>query len=159
MSEKGTRPSWEEYFMDITELVARRSTCIRRSVGAVIVKDRRLLATGYNGAPSGLAHCCETGCMREKQNVPSGQRHELCRGIHAEQNAIIQAAYHGVSIKDASLFCTNLPCAICAKMLINAGIKTICYKSGYADPLSVEMFREAGVQVTKFPSSDQESQS
>ncbi len=160
MSEKMVRPSWEEYFMDITELVARRSTCIRRSVGAVIVKDKRLLATGYNGAPSGIAHCCETGCMREKQNVPSGQRHELCRGIHAEQNAIIQAAYHGVSIKDASLFCTNLPCSICAKMIINAGIKAIWYKSGYADPMSTEMFQEAGVQVIKFqPLDHQESES
>lgn len=160
MSEKKARPSWEEYFMDITDLVARRSTCLRRSVGAIIVKDRRVLATGYNGAPSGLAHCSETGCLREKQNVPSGQRHELCRGIHAEQNAIIQAAYHGVSIKDASLFCTNLPCSICAKMLINAGIKAIWYKSGYADPMSMEMFAEAGVQVTKFQSLDhQESES
>ncbi|MGE0084070.1 MAG: cytidine/deoxycytidylate deaminase family protein [Desulfococcaceae bacterium] len=150
MSEKGSRPTWEEYFMAITDLVAKRSTCIRRSVGAVIVKDRRLLSTGYNGAPSGIAHCSETGCLREKLNVPSGQRHELCRGIHAEQNAIIQAAYHGVSIKDASLFCTNLPCSICAKMIINAGIKSIWYKSGYEDPMSLEMFREAGVQVTEF---------
>lgn len=150
MSEKGSRPTWEEYFMDITDLVARRSTCIRRAVGAVIVKDKRILSTGYNGAPSGIAHCCETGCLREKLSVPSGQRHELCRGIHAEQNAIIQAAYHGVSIKDASLFCTNLPCSICAKMIINAGIKSIWYKSGYADPMSLEMFREAGVQVTEF---------
>ncbi len=159
MSEKKPRPTWEEYFMDITDLVARRSTCIRRSVGAVIVKDKRLLATGYNGAPSGIAHCSETGCMREKQNVPSGQRHELCRGIHAEQNAIIQAAYHGVSIKDASLFCTNLPCSICAKMIINAGIRTIWYRSGYADPMSMEMFREANVQVMEFHPKIQESES
>jgi len=158
MPEKKSRPAWEEYFMDITDLVARRSTCLRRSVGAVIVKDKRLLATGYNGAPSGIAHCCETGCLREKLNVPSGQRHELCRGIHAEQNAIIQAAYHGVSIKDSSLFCTNLPCSICAKMIINAGIRTVWYKSGYADPMSLEMFREANVQVIQFRTSDQESE-
>ena len=156
-SEKMSRPCWEEYFMDITDLVARRSTCIRRAVGAVIVKDKRILATGYNGAPTGIAHCSETGCVREKRNVPSGQRHELCRGIHAEQNAIIQAAYHGVSIKDASLFCTNLPCSICAKMIINAGIRTVWYKSGYADPMSLEMFKEANVQVIPFQTSDQEA--
>lgn len=143
------RPSWERYFMDITELVARRSTCIRRAVGAVIVKDRQILATGYNGAPSGLQHCLEIGCMREKLNVPSGERHELCRGIHAEQNAIIQAAYHGVSIKGASLYCTNLPCSICAKMIINAGIVRIYYKDGYADAMSEQMLREAEIEVLK----------
>ena len=135
--------------MDIAMLVAKRSTCTRRSVGAVIVKDKRILSTGYNGAPSGVRHCIETGCLREKLNVASGERHELCRGIHAEQNAIIQAAYHGVSIKSATLFCTNLPCSICAKMIINAGISTICYQSGYADELSSDMMKEAGVDVVK----------
>ena len=149
MSDPMNRPSWEEYFMDITALVAKRSTCIRRSVGAVIVKDKRILSTGYNGAPSGIAHCTEVGCLRESLLVPSGERHELCRGIHAEQNAIIQAAYHGVSIKDAALFCTNLPCSICTKMIINAGIKTIYYQDGYADPMSLEMFGEAGVRVVE----------
>ncbi len=144
------RPSWDAYFMDIASLVARRSTCLRRAVGAVIVKDKRILSTGYNGAPSGIAHCCETGCLRERLSVPSGERHELCRGIHAEQNAIIQAAYHGVSIRDATLYCTNLPCSICAKMIINAGIRSIVYLSGYADAMSEEMLREAGVTVRRF---------
>ncbi|RPI47511.1 MAG: cytidine deaminase [Chloroflexi bacterium] len=139
------RPTWEEYFMDITRLVAKRSTCLRRQVGAVLVKDKRLLATGYNGAPSGLSHCLEAGCLREKNNIPSGERHELCRGIHAEQNAIIQAAFHGVRIQGATLYCTNLPCVICAKMLINAGIKEIVYESGYADDLTRDMLREAGI--------------
>jgi len=148
-SEIIVRPSWETYFMDIAMLVAKRSTCTRRSVGAVIVKDKRILSTGYNGAPSGVRHCIETGCLREELNVASGERHELCRGIHAEQNAIIQAAYHGVSIKEASLFCTNLPCSICAKMIINAGIITIYYQTGYADQMSSDMMEEAGVDIIK----------
>ena len=147
MLENRERPSWENYFMDIAFLVARRTTCLRRAVGAVVVKDKRILSTGYNGAPAGIKHCIETGCMREQLNVPSGERHELCRGIHAEQNAIIQAAYHGVSIKDADLFCTNLPCSICAKMIINAGIKKIYYASGYSDAMSEEMFNEAGIEL------------
>lgn len=135
--------------MDIAILVAKRSTCLRRAVGAVVVKDRRILSTGYNGAPTHVRHCLETGCLREQLHVPSGERHELCRGIHAEQNAIIQAAFHGVSIRDASLFCTNLPCSICAKMIINAGIRVIYYLDGYADTMSEEMLREAGVAVVK----------
>jgi dCMP deaminase len=143
------RPPWNEYFMDITILVSKRSTCLRRAVGAIIVKDKRLLATGYNGAPSGIRHCGEVGCLREALNIESGQRHELCRGIHAEQNAIIQAAYHGVSIKDASLYCTNLPCIICTKMIINAGIKKIYYQEGYADELSKDMLAEAGIEVIR----------
>ncbi|PIP39865.1 MAG: cytidine deaminase [Desulfobacterales bacterium CG23_combo_of_CG06-09_8_20_14_all_51_8] len=141
------RPPWNEYFMDITILVSKRSTCLRRAVGAIIVKDKRILATGYNGAPSGIRHCGEVGCLREIMKIESGQRHELCRGIHAEQNAIIQAAYHGAPIKDASLYCTNLPCIICTKMLINAGIKKIYYKDGYADELSQNMLAEAGIEV------------
>lgn len=149
MSESGGRPSWETYFMEIAGLVGKRSTCLRRAVGAIIVKDRRILSTGYNGAPTGVRHCEETGCLREQLNVPSGERHELCRGIHAEQNAIIQAAFHGVSIRDASLYCTNLPCSICAKMIINAGIKVIYYESGYSDAMSEEMLAEAGVGVFK----------
>ncbi len=148
MSQADKRPSWETYFMDIAFLVAKRSTCRRRAVGAVIVKNRRILSTGYNGAPSGIRHCIEVGCLREELKVPSGQCHELCRGIHAEQNAIIQAAFHGVSIKDSTLFCTNLPCSICAKMIINAGITRICYHSGYADKMSEEMLKEANIQVT-----------
>ena len=155
-SDVHNRPSWKAYFMDITCLVAKRSTCTRRAVGAVIVKDRRLLATGYNGAPSHIRHCAEVGCLREQMAVPSGERHELCRGIHAEQNAIIQAAYHGVSIKDATLFCTNQPCSICAKMIINAGIKRIVYQSGYVDPLAIEMLTEAEVEIIHLESSQWE---
>lgn len=147
------RPSWEEYFMDIALLVARRSTCLRRAVGALIVKDKRILATGYNGAPSGIRHCEEVGCLRETMNIKSGQRHELCRGIHAEQNAIIQAAYHGVQIKGASLYCTNLPCSICTKMIINAGIKKIYYQEGYADELSRDLLAESGLEVIQLGSS------
>ena len=152
MVTKGGRPSWETYFMDIAELVAKRSTCLRRAVGAIIVKDKRVLTTGYNGAPTGIKHCIETGCLREKLNVPSGERHELCRGIHAEQNAIIQAAFHGVSIKGATLFCTNQPCSICAKMIINAGIIKLYYRDGYADSMAREMFKDAGIEVIKIDS-------
>jgi dCMP deaminase len=152
------RPSWETYFMDITALVAKRTTCLRRAVGAVIVKDKRILSTGYNGAPSGIRHCTEVGCLREKLNVLSGMRHELCRGIHAEQNAIIQAAYHGVSVKGASLYCTNQPCSICAKMIINAGITAIYYRSGYADELAQNMLAEAGIGVFQISGSGTEEQ-
>jgi dCMP deaminase len=140
-----SRPTWEEYFMEITRLVAKRATCLRRQVGAVLVMDKRLLATGYNGAPSGLAHCLEVGCLREEKQIPSGERHELCRGLHAEQNVIIQAAFHGIRIQGSTLYCTNLPCAICTKMLINAGIKEIIYEGGYGDTLSREMLLEAGI--------------
>ena len=149
MSRVTQRPSWDTYFMNITTLVAQRSTCTRRAVGAIIVKDKRILSTGYNGAPTGIRHCLEVGCLRESLQVPSGERHELCRGIHAEQNAIIQAAYHGVSVKNAILYCTNQPCAICAKMIINAGIKKIYYQSGYTDALAQEMLTEAGIDLIK----------
>jgi dCMP deaminase len=144
------RPSWEEYFMDITHLVAKRSTCLRRHVGAVLVKDKKILATGYNGSPSGLEHCLDIGCLREKLSIPSGERHELCRGLHAEQNAIIQAAYHGVQIRGATLYCTNHPCIICSKMIINAGIQRIIYEEGYADALAKQMLKESKVKVEKF---------
>ena len=144
------RPSWDKYFIDITHLVATRSTCLRRGVGALLVKDRNILATGYNGAPSGIRHCAETGCLREQLNVPSGERHELCRGLHAEQNAIIQAARHGVNIDGATLYCTTMPCAICAKMLINAGIRRIVYVEGYADNLAHDMLTEAGLDVVRY---------
>lgn len=141
------RPSWDEYFMDIAALVARRSTCLRRDVGAVLVRDRRMLATGYNGAPSGLHHCLDVGCLREQLGVPSGERHELCRGLHAEQNAIIQAALHGVSVKGAHLYCTNHPCIICVKMIINAGIVKITFRNGYLDRMAKEMLVEAEIEV------------
>ena len=140
-----SRPSWPEYFMSITRLVATRSTCLRRHVGAILVKDKRILATGYNGAPTGLKHCGEVGCLREDSSIPSGERHELCRGLHAEQNLIIQAAYHGISIKGSVLYCTNKPCVICSKMIINAGIKQVYYENGYEDPLSDQMLTEAGI--------------
>jgi dCMP deaminase len=145
-----SRPTWEEYFMDITHLVAKRSTCLRRHVGAVLVKDKKILATGYNGAPSRLEHCLDIGCLREQQSIPSGERHELCRGLHAEQNAIIQAAYHGVGIRGATLYCTNHPCVICSKMIINAGIERVIYEQGYADDLSAAMLKESGVKVQQF---------
>ncbi|HDI78973.1 MAG TPA: cytidine deaminase [Desulfobacteraceae bacterium] len=144
------RPSWHEYFMEIARMVSKRSTCLRRKVGAVLVKEKRILATGYNGAPSGLRHCEEVGCLREASSIPSGQRHELCRGLHAEQNAIIQAAFHGISIRGATLYCTNKPCIICTKMLINAGIKEIIYEQGYDDPLADEMLKEAGIKIRRF---------
>ncbi|WP_456431671.1 deoxycytidylate deaminase [Thermosulfuriphilus sp.] len=144
-----SRPSWEAYFMSIARLVAERSTCLRRRVGALLVKDKRILATGYNGAPSGLRHCLEIGCLREQLSIPSGQRHELCRGLHAEQNLIIQAAYHGISIAGATLFCTHFPCVICTKMLINAGVEEVFYLDGYPDDLSQDMLEEAGVRVMR----------
>ena len=144
-----TRPDWDTYFMDMARLAARRSSCLRRAVGAVLVKDRRLLATGYNGVPSGVTHCEVTGCLRDRLNVPSGERHELCRGLHAEQNAIIQAAFHGVSIRDAVLYCTNLPCIICAKMLINAGVRRVVYIEGYSDALTSEMLSEVGMELVR----------
>jgi len=137
--------------MKIAFMVAQRSTCLRRKVGAVIVKDKRILSTGYNGAPAGLAHCLDIGCLREKIGIPSGEKHELCRGLHAEQNAIIQAAYHGVSIKGATIYCTHHPCVICTKMLINAGIKKIYYAKGYPDELSQTMLKEAKMEVIHFP--------
>ena len=146
--EKDGRPSWDEYFMQMAELTAQRSTCLRRHVGAVIVKDRHIVATGYNGAPRGIAHCDEKGgCLRQKLGVPSGQRHELCRALHAEQNAIIQAATLGQSIEGATIYVTNQPCVICAKMIINAGIKRIVVKEGYPDELAVEILDEAGLAI------------
>jgi len=139
------RPSWDEYFMGITQLVSKRSTCLRRKVGAVIVKDKQILTTGYNGAPRGLLHCLEVGCLREKNKIISGERQELCRGLHAEQNAIVQAALCGVSIAGSTLYCTNQPCITCAKMIVNSGIKKIIYRDIYPDKLARELLKEAGV--------------
>ncbi len=149
------RPSWDQYFMDITHLVATRSSCLRRQVGALLVKDRNILATGYNGVPSGITHCEVAGCLRERLNVPSGERHELCRGLHAEQNAIIQAAKHGTNIDGATLYCTTMPCIICTKMIINAGITTVVYGEGYADELAREMISEAAIEVVQFTPASQ----
>ncbi len=145
------RPSWDEYFLEMAHVIASRSTCLRRSVGALIVRDRRILATGYNGAPSGLPHCEEVGCRRQELGIASGERQELCRALHAEQNAIIQGALHGVSVKGSVLYCTTQPCVICAKMLINAGIERVVYQGEYADPLALEMFDQAGVEVVLLP--------
>jgi len=143
------RPSWDEYFLEMAKLVAKRSTCLRRKVGAVLVKDKRILATGYNGAPRGLRHCIEIGCMREKLNVPSGERHELCRALHAEQNALIQASLYGVSVNGSSLYATNQPCVICAKMLINAGIQEIIIGDGYPDKMAMDFLKEAKIKVRR----------
>ncbi len=140
------RPSWDEYFMQIARQAGTRSTCLRRHVSAVIVRDKRILSTGYNGAPSGLAHCEETGCLREQLGIPSGQRQEICRGLHAEQNAIIQAAFHGVSVAGATIYVTHQPCITCAKMIINSGIVRVVCASSYPDELSAQMLAEAGVQ-------------
>ncbi len=145
------RPDWDEYFMDFARLAQNRSSCLRRKVGAVIVKDRMILATGYNGAPTGVAHCSEVGCLREQMQVPSGQRHELCRGLHAEQNAIIQAAYHGISIQGAGMYCTARPCVICVKMLINAGLNRVMYLGEYNDPLAKTMAEESRLELIQMP--------
>ncbi len=147
MIKKKTRPSWDEYFSDVARLVSTRSTCLRRKVGAVIVRDKRILSTGYNGAPSKTKHCIEVGCMRDELNIPSGQRHELCRGLHAEQNALLQAALCGISLKDSTIYITNQPCIICAKMIINVGIKEVVILDSYPDDLAKEMLEEAKVKL------------
>jgi dCMP deaminase len=151
------RPTWDEYFMAIAEQVATRSTCLRRKVGAVLVVDKRLLATGYNGAPSGVPHCSESGCLREQMAVPSGQRHELCRGLHAEQNAIVQAAKHGVSIGGATLYTTHHPCSMCAKVAINAGIRRIVSGHDYPDDLGKTLLAQGQVQMEVFMPSDEDA--
>jgi len=145
---KQERPSWDEYFLNIARFVATRSTCMRRQVGAVVVKNKQILATGYNGAPSGLTHCDKVGCLREKLNIPSGQRHELCRALHAEQNAFLQAARHGASLDGATLYITTQPCGICAKMIINVGIKKIVIEGKYPDELALDFLKEAGINMT-----------
>ena len=145
IEKKIKRPSWDEYFMKAACLVSERATCLRRKVGAVLVKDKRILATGYNGAPSRITHCETTGCLREQLKVPSGERHELCRGLHAEQNVLVQAALHGVSTKESILYITCSPCIICAKMIINAGIKKVVCREHYPDKMTEDFFKEAGV--------------
>lgn len=147
-----SRPSWDEYFMKLAHEVATRTTCLRRAVGAVIVKDRRILATGYNGVPSGLAHCSETGCLRQELGVPSGQRHEICRGLHGEQNAIIQAARYGIDISGSTIYVTTQPCVVCAKMIINAGITEVVYENPYDDELAMSMLKESGMKLRVFDS-------
>ena len=147
--EQFSRPSWDEYFMDIVRDVATRSTCRRRKVGAILVKDKRIIATGYNGGPTGLAHCLEIGCLREQLGIPSGQQHELCRGVHAEQNAIIQAARYGVHTDGRVLYCTTQPCVQCTKMLLNAGVTEIVFSEGYPDGLALQLLEESGITVRK----------
>jgi dCMP deaminase len=141
------RPHLDEYFMQIAAVVARRSTCLRNQVGAVFVRNKRILSTGYNGAPAGLQHCDEVGCARE--GVASGTRHELCRAVHAEQNAIIQAALHGVSIEGATLYCTHQPCILCAKMMINARIRKVVFLESYPDETALQFLEQAGIEVVR----------
>ena len=148
------RPSWDEYFMRIAAQVAERSTCLRRRVGAILVLNKRILATGYNGAPSGLPHCAQVGCMREQAGVPSGQRQELCRGLHAEQNAMLQAARYGITIEGATLYTTHVPCSMCAKMVINCGIGRIVATNDYPDELARDLLTQAGVDLVIFSPSD-----
>ncbi len=145
--ERINRPSWDDYFMNIARLVATRSTCLRRQVGAVVVKDKQILATGYNGAPSGLTHCDQVGCLREELGIPSGQRHELCRALHAEQNAFLQAARHGASLAGGTLYITTQPCSICAKMLINVGIKKIVIEGDYPDDFALQFLKESKIET------------
>jgi dCMP deaminase len=148
------RPSNDQYFMSMAHLVSSRSTCIRRNVGAVIVKDKHILSTGYNGSPKGTRHCEDLGCIREQMNIPSGTRHELCRGVHAEQNAVAQAAYFGVSVNGATIYTTTFPCSMCAKILINSGITEIVYDSGYVDELSKELLSETNILVRHYSASE-----
>lgn len=143
------RPAWDDYFMEMAHVAAKRSTCLRRQVGAVIVRDNRILTTGYNGAPKGLPHCLDTGCRREELKVPSGERHELCTAVHAEQNAIIQAALHGVSIDGATIYTTTQPCVLCAKMIINSGIRRIVFEGEYPDQLALGFLKAADIRLDR----------
>jgi len=145
------RPDWDEYFLQLADLVATRSTCLRRQVGAVLVKNERIISTGYNGAPRGLEHCLDIGCLREEQGIPSGHRYELCRGVHAEQNALINAAYYGISTSEAVIYCTNQPCIICARMIINAGIIRIVHRGNFDDDLAIKFLKEAGIELVLIP--------
>ena len=143
------RPDWDEYFMEIAHVVAKRSTCLRRQVGAVIVREKRILTTGYNGSPTGLPHCLELGCLRDQLEIPSGTRQEICRALHSEQNAIIQAALHGTSTKDATLYCTHQPCSLCAKAIINAGIRRVVFEGDYPDEFAIDMLKLAEVEMVR----------
>lgn len=145
------RPSWDEYFINMAHLVSTRSNCVSRKVGAVITLDNQVISTGYNGAPKGLYHCIDKGgCLRKIKNIESGTRQEICRAVHAEQNAIISAAIKGVSIKGSTIYINTYPCSICTRMLINAEIKRIVYDSDYSDELSKEMLEESKIEVIKY---------
>ncbi|MBA7506805.1 tRNA-specific adenosine deaminase [subsurface metagenome] len=150
-----TRPDSDEYFLKIASVVAERSTCRRHHIGAVAVRDKHILATGYNGAPSGFKDCLELGCLRDELNIPSGERQEICRGIHAEQNVIIQATLHGVSLEGSTIYATHTPCILCAKMLVNAKIRRFVSFGKYSDNSFIDLFKEAGIEVDikKRPSS------
>jgi len=142
-----TRPDSEEYFLKIASVVAERSTCRRHHMGAIAVRDKHILTTGYNGAPSGLKDCLELGCLRDEMGIPSGERHEICRGVHAEQNVIIQAALHGISLEGSTIYCTHTPCVLCAKMLVNAKIKRFVSFGRYNDNAFISLFKEAGIEL------------
>lgn len=145
------RPPWDDYFMEITDIVAKRSTCLRRQIGALLVRDHRIITTGYNGAPRDMEHCADLGgCMRDALGIPSGERHELCRALHAEQNAIIQAAITGTSVEGCTLYCSCSPCILCAKMLINIGCKRIVFRGRYPDAMAMDFLKEAGVSVEEY---------
>jgi len=150
MTKKPFRPSWNEYFMRLAKYTTTRSTCLRHAVGAVLVRDKRILSTGYNGAPPGMKHCLEIGCIREELKIPSGTKHEICRAVHAEQNAIIQCAIYGASTKDSTIYVTHQPCTICTKILINAGVKRIVYKSPYPDEFAQSLLKEAGIKLEQW---------
>jgi dCMP deaminase len=150
---EGVRPDWDSYFMAIASVVATRSTCLRRKVGAVIVRERQIISTGYNGAPKGVPHCAEAGCLRERLGIPSGERHEICRGAHAEINAIAQAAANGSITAGADMYCTHEPCSFCTKAMINAGIKRVFFVHPYPDPLARQLREEAGVVACMLPES------
>jgi dCMP deaminase len=141
------RPDIDEYFLKIASVVSERSTCRRHHMGAVAVRDKHILATGYNGAPAGLPDCLELGCLRDENGIPSGTRHEICRAIHAEQNVIIQAALHGISLEGCTVYCTHTPCVLCAKMLVNARIKRFVSFGRYDDNVFEELFRQAGIEI------------
>ena len=143
------RPTWDEYFLEIANVAKKRSTCLRRQVGAVIVRDKRILSTGYNGVPTGITHCADVGCLRDKLKIPSGERHELCRGSHAEGNAIVNAANFGIGLNGATIYINTQPCIMCTKMIINAGIVRIVYENGYPDELSMAMLKESGIELVK----------
>ena len=153
--KRDDRPSWDEYFLQLAQVAARRSTCRRRQVGAVLVRDKRILATGYNGAPMGLPHCLEIGCLRDELGIPSGERHEVCRGNHAEANAIASCALHGIGCRGATLYCSHQPCILCTKLLINAGVVRVVYQHGYPDEFSRETLAAANIEVVKFPGGEQ----
>ncbi|NLK50797.1 MAG: cytidine deaminase [Candidatus Cloacimonetes bacterium] len=142
-----SRPSWQQYFMQMALLASQRSTCLRRKVGAILVRNNQILSSGYNGSPKGIAHCAEVGCLREQLKVPAGQNHELCRGVHAEQNAIIQAGINGSSTSNADLYCTHQPCSICARLIINAEIRTVYVAYPYPDKLAEQLFKEADINL------------